>query len=738
MKHLLLLACLLFVGIAQAQVSIGTVKDEFGNPVEEAYVLNAVSGLHAHTNAKGYFVVKTSPGDSVKIYRLGYATYTFTADNNNEPFEVVLREAAMDINQVVVTADMHALNQLMAIDVRLDPVNSSQDILRKVPGLFIGQHAGGGKAEQIFLRGFDIDHGTDINVKADGVPVNMVSHAHGQGYADLHFLIPETIEKIDFGKGPYYAQQGNFTTAGYVDLKTFDHLHQSKIVAEYGMFNTVRTVGLFSLTGKPQKHNAWVAGEYLATDGPFDAPQDFYRINFMGKYSGAINANQTLSFQASYFKSGWNASGQIPDRAVAQGLIGHFGAIDSTEGGLTSRINISMHHTNAIDDNTLVKTLAYFTQYDFELYSNFTFFLNDPLNGDQIKQKENRQMWGFESAMFRHFQTGNLNWMLSPGAGFRYDVVKDNELSNTRNRRQLINRVALGDVNELNMYAFLNAELEIGKLLINPAVRFEYFNFLYNNELDSVYNVRSAKRAILTPKLNFVWAPYRTLQVYLKSGIGFHSNDTRVAVPQNGREILPLALGSDLGVIWKPFDGMVVSAGLWYLYLQQEFVYVGDGGVVEPSGKTRRYGADLGLRYQIQSWLYFDGDINVTRPRAIGVPEAEARIPLAATLSTTGGLSVQHPSGFNAGLRYRWLGDRPANEDNSVVAKGYFLMDLNASYRFRNVTFSVSAENLLNTEWKETQFDTESRLFNEAAPVSEIHFTPGTPFMLKGGVTVAW
>ena len=223
--------------------------------------------------------------------------------------------------------------------------------------------------------------------------------------------------------------------------------------------------------------------------------------------------------------------------------------------------------------------------------------------------------------------------------------------------------------------------------------------------------------------------------MYLNSGKGFHSNDTRVVVAQGGKQILPGAYGSDLGVIFKPFPKMVVNAAAWYLWMQQEFVYVGDAGVVEPSGKSRRQGIDLSVRYQLTKTLYFDADLNTAKPRAVEEVKGMNYLPLAPIFTSAGGLSLQTPGGLNGSLRYRYIANRPANEDNSIVAKGYFVSDMQLNYTKSRYSVGLSVQNLLNTQWKETQFATESRLKNESGPVEEIHFTPGTPFSAKLGVT---
>lgn len=398
MKPLLLPIFLLISTTIFCQNITGTVFDEAKKPLETVYILNLKTNSHAHTNEVGFFNInQTSKGDTLKIGLLGFKSRFLVVKETQSPLQIMLNKTIFELDEITINASPKSTNVISDIDIKLNPVNSSQEILRKVPGLFIGQHAGGGKAEQMFLRGFDLDHGTDINITVDGMPVNMVSHAHGQGYADLHFLIPETIGKLDFGKGTYYADKGNFTTAGYVGFTTKDKLENSAVTVEAGQFNTMRTVSLFKLLDGENNKNAYIATEYLATNGPFESPQNFNRLNLMGKYSVILQNQDKITFSASHFKSKWDASGQIPQRAVDAGLVSRFGAIDNTEGGNTQRSNVNFQFNKRIDNNSFVKTTAYFSQYAFELYSNFTFFLKDAINGDQIRQKEKRSIYGFQS-----------------------------------------------------------------------------------------------------------------------------------------------------------------------------------------------------------------------------------------------------------------------------------------------------------------------------------------------------
>lgn len=716
------------------QTQNGSVVDVYGNAIENAYLINTATNTHSHTNPLGQFSLdKTEIGSTIEVTALGYkkVDYTFGTTVNR----IVLEEAIFKLDEVVIQQKLSAINVISEIDLQTNPVNSSQEILRKVPGLFIGQHAGGGKAEQIFLRGFDIDHGTDIAISVDGMPVNMVSHAHGQGYADLHFVIPETVEKIDFGKGSYYADKGDFATAGYVAFQTKEKIDQSLISLEVGQFNTQRMVGMFNLLGNNKTQSAYIATEYILTDGPFDSPQNFNRVNLLGKYTVRLDDESKFTLTASRFSSSWDASGQIPQRLVDAGVISRFGSVDDTEGGSTSRTNINGAILKSIDENTFVKANVFYSKYDFELFSNFTFFLDDPINGDQIKQKENRSIYGLNSELNKKMKYNDWDILLQVGLGFRADATKDSELSHTSNRTTVLDPIKLGDINEVNGFNYWNAEFKLGKFMINPAIRFDYFKFNYQDKLASIYKTQSEKEVKVSPKLNFIYSYNNDLQFFLKTGMGFHSNDTRVVVENNGDEILPTSIGADIGTIWKPIPKLIINAALWNLYLQQEFVYVGDAGVIEPSGKTKRMGVDFGVRYQLNDYLFLDSDMTYTYARSIDEPSGQDYIPLAPDFTATGGLSFQKWNGFSGGVHYRHLKSRPANEDNSIVAEGYGIVDCNINYEYKKLTFGLSVENIFNTAWNETQFATETRLQNEPNSVEEIHFTPGTPFYMKGKIS---
>lgn len=721
----------------------GGVYDELLNhPIEGAYIYVNELKIAAVSDGLGVFGFQKIPSGkyTLTITSMSYEaidTQVVVVDNYTAELKIFLKKVPFQLKEISVVPQKDAnFESLSSTDLNKRPINSSQDLLRYVPGLFIAQHAGGGKAEQIFLRGFDIDHGTDINIQVDGMPVNMVSHAHGQGYADLHFLIPELVDKVSFGKGPYKVDKGNFATAGWVEFTTPISLKNSMIKVEGGLYGNFRTVIMANLLSSDKqndtKQNAYIVGEYNYNRGYFQAPQNFNRINIFAKYANYASPSTLFQVSTSFFKSNWTASGQIPNRLVESGVISRFGAVDSTEGGLTSRYNLNFQLNKSFSKNAYLKSNLYLNYYDFELYSNFTFNLNDSVNGDQIRQKENRLIAGYTISHFKNYSIGKFNFKSEIGAGMRYDFSMNNELSRTRNRKITITQLALGDINETNIFAFTNQTFFITpKLVFNAGLRFDYFIHDYENKLDTIYNRTSISKFAFSPKAGLYYNFNDNARIFFNFGVGFHTNDTRVVVRNLGNMIMPLATSYDLGFTGNPFKKLLINTSVWLLDLDQEFVYVGDEAIIEQAGRSRRMGVDLSVRYEALNWLYFYGDVNYTYAFLRDEATSANHIPLAAPLTAIGGVTFNIKNVFSASISFRYLSDRPAVEDNSVIAKGYALMDAVISYTRPKYEFSIQAQNLLNSNWNEAQFLTESKLQSETQSVSEIHFTPGTPIFIK-------
>ncbi|MEP7142818.1 MAG: TonB-dependent receptor plug domain-containing protein [Ferruginibacter sp.] len=748
---LFILSCSMF-SLTYAQTIVkGKVVDSISRqPIEGVTVTMFPEKISVITDQLGNFIfkkVKKPSGITIEVSSIGYENKALSVEElKNSNFSISISAQNVELKSVTISSRSgDQYKPISKTDIAMRGVNNSQEVLRIIPGIVIGQHQGGGKAEQIFLRGFDADHGTDFRLDVDGLPINMVSHAHGQGFADSHFIIPETIDNVDFKKGPYTASKGDFATTGFVDFNTRNSLKEDMVKLEAGQFNTFRIVGMFNLLNEKarQKEQSWyVASEYRYSDAYFDNPQHFKRFNLFTKYNGKISDHSYLSLSATTFWSKWDASGQIPDRAVDKGLIGFYGALDPFEGGVTYRTNFNAQLLTSLNNGDIIKNQFYYSNSHFDLHTNFTFFLEDSVNGDEIRQKEARNLMGYNGSYHHVSSLGNMILNTEVGVQVRNDMTTNSELSHTRDRFITLNQIKLGDISELSISPYISETFKFNEhFSINAGLRFDQFFHKYKNKLagDSTLpgiGTYKANANTLGPKLNFSYHVNNGLQFYLTSGKGYHSNDTRSVVVDKGELALPSAYSADLGTVFKPASNIIINAAVWYIYLQQEFVYSGDGGFVEFSGKTRRVGFDFSGRYEPAKSLYFDIDVNYAHGRAIGEPKGADYIPLAPVWTSSAGITYASKNGLNGSFRYRFVGNRSANEDYSLTAKGYFITDAVLNYSKPKYEIGLVVNNIFNTRWKETQFDTETRLKNETVPVNEVCFTPGTPFAAKLSFTI--
>jgi len=690
----------------------------------------SVPNARARSDAAGRFALLASFPATLVVARLGFAAETLQVTHSANPVIVELQPAAMSLTPTLVSAEQPlsaaASRTLREVDIAIRPRASSQELFRLAPGLVIAQHAGGGKAEQIFLRGFDADHGTDVAVSVDGIPVNLVSHGHGQGYADLHFVIPDVVNRVDVRKGPYDAFDGDLAVAGSVNLATRERVDAPSIALRGGSFNTLNLTTLLPFGGDATRAGGYVAGSVDAGDGPFVASQQFRRANGFAKYTTPLGAAR-LGLTLSGFSARWSASGQIPERAVRSGLIPRFGAIDSTEGGRTSRYDVVATATGSGWG-----ARAFASRYDFQLFSNFTLFLNDSVNGDGIEQVDDRLI------------TGGAVWAerLTPLFGYAgswrgtLGVRSDDAKVGLFAARERVRLSTKNDdrVRVQNVYAALDRSLVLGsRLRTTVGVRADGFRFDVTDRI-GVAAFDPMWRARVSPKGSLTFEPGPATTLFANAGVGFHSNDARAVVRSTStHESLPQAVGYEIGArhTWNA-GSLALSA--WGLDLTSELVWSGDGGTTEPSGRSRRVGSDIEARVRVFSWLWADADVNVARGRLRDEPRGADRIPLAPSLTTAGGLTTTEVRGVNAGVRWRHVGARPANEDNTVRARGYALVETFASVRLPGTTIRFAVDNVFNARWNEAQFATTSRLRGESAPVTELHYTPGAPRTVTLGI----
>lgn len=671
---------------------------------------------------------------------LGLAAVMAGADTRDSAV-IELPEATVLAVQPFTAASSRTIRDRdFALRVMLKP----SDLLKVTPGLFTGQHAGGGKANQYFLRGFDIDHGTDLALWVDGMPVNNVSHGHGQGYADLHFIIPELFERVEVNKGPYAAEYGDFATAGAVRMVTRERFKEGFTELRGGMQNSFRFLGLF--VGTDTVHRPVLGAEVNRSDGPFKHPEDLERYNLFFRSSLVRTASSALDFTLMSYGAAWNGSGQVPDRAVKAGSLDRFGSVDPTEGGDSQRHSASIKLHSAPDDRSEWQVSAYLINYRLALFSNFTFFAADSNHGDQIEQSDRRIVSGFNSFYRRVGKGLGFDWTSTVGLDMRSDIIQ-NALGPSQARRR-IGETVDAEIREGSMDLHLQEEVSpLPWLRLVGGMRADYFGFDVTDKLQVLSDsgpktsgVRSA--SIFSPKINAILGPFLETELYLNFGHGFHSNDAR-GVVKRPDAVTPLAkaIGYEAGMRTTVVPRVDFAAAIWKLDMESELVWVGDEGVTEARGPTERLGVDLEARVHILAWLWADADMTLSDAVFTENPGNADAVALAPAFTLAGGLSAKHPSGIQGSLRLQHLADRPATEDGSLTAQGFTVVDLGLVYRWRNVELELNVANLFDSEWREAQFANESRLPGEPAldpehPREDIHFVPGTPQQVQGGLRV--
>ncbi len=731
-------------GGAQEAVRGRVVLGPTGAPITGAAVRVLGGGPATLSGPDGRFRLPgpIGPGDRLVTAAIGYSPDTTEIGGGvpgAEPLLIRLRPAALALDAIVVaaTAGARAGERVLAdLDHALRPRQSSQELLELVPGMVIAQHAGGGKAEQLLLRGFDADHGTDVAISVDEVPINLVSHAHGQGYADLHFLLPEVVERVESAKGGHDPRDGNLATAGAVRFTTRDRLGTGTLRARLGRFGTIDLLGTIPLGRPSARSGGYLALGRLGSDGPFDHPQRHRRHNAFGRWTAPVGDGARLTLTASAFDASWSASGQIPERAVRAGAIGRFGAIDPTEGSTTRRLDFWATASSASDAIRPWRVGAWVTQYRLDLFSNFTFFRDDPDRGDGIEQLDDRIVTGAHATASAPTRVAGRFGRLAGGLTFRSDFI-DLLLAAQRERVRGAPRVAAG-ITEHHGGAWLGHRLAVtDRLDLDTGLRVDRFQFAVTDRRHEEAR-RSAAATRLSPRLGLELRPHPGTVLSVRASRAFHSNDARSAVaPERELSAVPAASTVEMGIRHASASAAVALA-LWRSALESELVYVGDEGTTEPSGRTVRRGVELEARARLRRWLWVDADLALVRGRLVDQPPGANRIPLAPGRVAAGGIAIRDAGPVAAAVRLRHVASRPADETGEVVARGHTLAEASASWRWRALTLSARIENLFDVEWNEAQFATTSRLRSELEPVTELHFTPGSPRRLEVVARLDW
>ena len=700
--------------------------------VRSLFLMHTFSGSHfSRALARACFVSFISVG--------ALAAQTQTSGDSGPPAKlpvVVVQGRATDLVGGAASASQGIVG---AAELAGRPLLRRGELLEVIPGVVVTQHSGNGKANQYFLRGFNLDHGTDFSVTADGMPVNMRSHAHGQGYADLNFLIPELVRQVDYNKGPFFAEVGDFSAAGAAEFRFFDAVPRPFVTVSMGENNFARLVA--GGTARRDGQETTGALEFTHDDGPWQLSEDSNRTNIFLRHHWIAGGNE-YRLTAMGYHGRWRSTDQIPLRAVEAGALDRFGNIDPTDGGEAARASLSFDATLKSSGGT-TRVNAYALHNRLSLFSNFTYFLDDPVNGDQFNQRERRLVLG---GAVTHAWPGAMLGAKSDfvaGLQLRADEIGELGLHRTAQRVRL-STVRDDDVSEMSAGLFARAETRWSDMLRTTAgLRVDGYRFKVDS--DTARNSGTRLADIVSPKLGAVVGPWSKTEIYVNAGHGFHSNDARGTTirvdPADGvtpvDRVNPLvrSRGVELGVRTAAVPGLVSTLTFWALDLDSELVFVGDAGGTEPTARTRRRGVEFANHWKPTPWLALESDVAFTHARYRDDP-VNARVANSIDTVVTAGATVTTRAGWFGTVRARYFGPQPLTEDNSVRAPSSPTYNARLGWQSKNWEISLDALNLFDRRSHDIAYAYTSRLRGEpAAGVDDIHFHPAEPFALRASVT---
>ena len=657
---------------------------------------------------------------------------------------------ATNLEQIVVTGvrdqligETQSASQGTVVAEQLEnrPTLRPGEVLEVVPGLIVTQHSGDGKANQYFLRGFNLDHGTDFATRVDGVPVNMPTHAHGQGYSDLNFLIPELVNSVEYKKGTYYADEGNFSAAGAADIRyrrILDTPFMAMLAGGEGGYERA----LVAASTKVADSDLLIGVDYSNNDGPWDLQEGYRKVSGVAKFTHG-DYESGYGITAMGYDGHWHSTDQVPLRAVQDGSLSRFGAVDPTDGGDTYHYALSGDWWQPLGAGQ-VKANVYGVAYRLDLVSNFT-YATDQEHGDQFEQFDQRAVYGGTVSYELPNHLFGRNGKFTAGLQTRYDDISPVGLYRTQDRVRYAT-VRQDEVQQVSYAAYVSQATHWTDWFRSEVgARFDYFEFDVDSNLAE--NSGSNHDSIASPKLALVFGPWAKTEYFVNFGEGFHSNDARgttIAVdPNDGvtpvSKVDPLvrAVGAEVGMRSAIIPHVQLAATLWTLKLDSELLFIGDGGTTEPSLGTRRSGIELGAYYSPTSDIVIDADLAWSHARFSEFDPAGDRIPNAVESVASIGIAYNRPEGFFGGARLRYFGPAPLVEDNSVRSDATTLVNLMAGYKFSSaLSLELTVFNVFDSKDNDITYFYESQLAGESAPVSDIHFHPVEPRTLRAALTM--
>jgi hypothetical protein len=577
---------------------------------------------------------------------VSHAATTNKADN----IELSTVEVKDKVTHLITKSTSASQGVVSQTKIANRPIARVGEMVEVVPGALATQHSGSGKANQFFLRGFNLDHGTDFSVMVDGVPMNMPSHTHGQGYLDLNSVIPELVENIEYGKGPYYAEVGDFASAGYMRMLTMPKLSQGLFKFTGGEFGYYRS--LLANSHKIGNGDLLYAGEFNFYNGVWQQSEDLGKYNGMVRYT-LDNKTWGVSANAKAYHAKWNATNQIPQRAIDDGTLDLYGTMGLSDGGISNRYSLSSNFWSK-GENYKNDFNAYLVYYDLDLYSNNTGYLDYPIQGDQINQTEKRLVVGGngEQTWFSKWFGFDVDNRL--GIQIRHDEIMGAALNHSQ-QRQVFQTVRQDDISETSVGIYVKNQVQWQEKFRSIAgLRADFFDFNVNSKTLAA-NSGQKNAAMLSPKLSLIFGPWLNNEIFVNVGYGYHSNNARGTTlsidPVSGDNLSSVAplvwsRGGELGLSNKFIHGLNSTLALWWLQMNSELIFVGDAGTTEPSERSERYGVEWNNDYAVNDWLTLDASLALSVAHYVGVPRDMNYIPNSVGRVISAGAVVQLPYQF--------------------------------------------------------------------------------------------
>jgi len=653
-----------------------------------------------------------------------------TSAQANESIELEEIQVRAHYDNAVGTSDAASEGKVNASLIKNRPIARIGEILEFVPGMIVTQHSGSGKANQFYLRGFNLDHGTDFATYVDEMPVNMRTHAHGQGYTDLNFLIPELVSHLHYKKGPYSAEEGDFSSAGVARMHLVNQLPQGIASLTIGSYDYQRLLLANSVAAGPG--HLLYALDVNHYDGPWQVAEGVKKYNGLLRYSEG-DAHDSMTLTAMAYHNQWNSTDQIPLRAVRSGQLGRFDAVDPSDGGDSSRYSLSFSKQHR-DQQGSWQVSAYAVRSALDLYSNFTYFLNDPVNGDQFNQSEKRTMLGINASKSWLGELVGMPMENKLGLQTRYDKLSPVALYNTA-QAQRLSLIRSDKVEESSAGVYAENTLWWHEKLRTVAgLRYDRYQFDVKSSING--NSGNTSDGITSPKLSVIFGPWASTEFFYNIGKGFHSNDargttqTRLANGSAASPVTPLVStrGSEVGVRTEWIPGLQSSLALWQLDIDSELLFIGDAGETEPSRASRRTGVEWNNHYVVSDWLLLDMDLSLSKARFTEHDPAGQYIPGSINKVASLGATVTNWGNWFGSMQLRYFGPRALLEDNSVRSNSTLLTYARIGYRYNpRTTLTLDVFNLFDRKASDIDYYYESQLRGEATAVEGKHFHPVEP-----------